>query len=142
MIIVDANLLIYAYRESSSESETSRQWLDELFASGQQLALPWESLNAFTRIVSNPRIFSAPATTIEAWKQVEAWLDMPNVWIPVATPQHASIAADLYGSGDFTANDVPDIHLAALVISHGLKLATHDHAFSRFDGLRWFDPLS
>ena len=24
---------------------------------------------------------------------------------------------------------------------HGLRLATHDHGFARFDGLRWFDPI-
>ena len=141
MILIDANLLVYAYRTSSPEHEPSLRWLDEQFASGQQLALPWESLNAFARLVSNPRVFSVPATLGQAWSQVEAWLGMPNVWIPVETPQHAAIMADLYRAGNLAANDVPDIHLASLAISHGLKLATHDHGFSRFDGLRWFDPI-
>jgi len=66
---------------------------------------------------------------------------MPNAWVPVPTPQPASIAAELSRSGEHSANDVPDLHLAALAISHGLKLATHDAGFERFDGLRWFDPL-
>lgn len=142
MIVVDANLLIYAYQSEGREHEPSRVWLDAQFAGDQQLALPWESLNAFTRIVSNPRVFPSPSTTREAWEQVEAWLRMPNTWVPVPTPQHASIVGDLYRSGDYSANDVPDIHLAALAISHGLKLATHDAGFARFEGLRWFDPLA
>ncbi|MHA6695267.1 TA system VapC family ribonuclease toxin [Homoserinimonas sp. A520] len=142
MIVVDANMLIYAYHSSAPEHETSLHWLDAQLAGDQQLALPWESLNAFTRIVSNPRIFPSPSTTSQAWEQVEDWLRMPNTWVPVPTPQHASIAADLYRSGTYSASDVPDIHLAALAISHGLKLATHDAGFARFDGLRWFDPLA
>lgn len=141
MILLDANLLVYAYRSSAIEHKASLNWLDEQFANGQQLALPWESLNAFTRLVSNPRVFSTPVRVVEAWDQVEAWLRVPNVWIPVTTPHHAAIMTDIYRSGDFDANDVPDIHLAALAISHGLKLATHDHGFARFDGLRWFDPI-
>lgn len=141
MILIDANLLVYAYHSTMPEHRPSRHWLDEQFATGQQLALPWECLNAFTRLVSNPRIFSRPVTTIDAWVQVERWLRQPNTWIPVATPQHASIMGDLYREGSYAAGDVPDIHLAALSISHGLKLATHDHGFARFAGLRWFDPL-
>lgn len=142
MIVVDANLLVYAYHSVGPEHEPSRRWLDDQLAGDQQLALPWESLNAFTRIVSNPRIFSHPSTTLQAWEQVEAWLRMPTTWVPVTTPQHGSIAADLHRGGEYSANDVPDIHLAALAISHGLKLATHDAGFARFEGLRWFDPLA
>ncbi|MHA6670195.1 TA system VapC family ribonuclease toxin [Homoserinimonas sp. A447] len=142
MILVDANLLIYAYQSAAPEHEQCLRWLDVQLAGDQRLALPWESLNAFTRIVSNKRIFPNPSTARQAWDQVEAWLRMPNTWVPVPTPQHGSIAADLYRSGEFSANDVPDVHLAALAISHGLKLATHDAGFARFDGLRWFDPLA
>lgn len=142
MILVDANLLVYAYQSGAREHEPSLRWLDAQLAGDQQLALPWESLNTFTRIVSNPRIFPHPSTTRQAWDQVEAWLRMSNTWVPVPTPQHASIAADLYRSGEYSANDVPDLHLAALAISHGLKLATHDAGFARFEGLRWFDPLA
>src|SRR5690554_4877267 len=123
MIVVDANMLVYAYHSSAPEHEASLRWLDTQLASDQQLALPWDSLNAFTRIVSNPRIFSNPSTIAHAWEQVEVSLRMPNTWVPVPTPQHASIASDLSRGGDFSANDIPDVHLATLAISRGLKLA-------------------
>jgi toxin-antitoxin system PIN domain toxin len=141
VILVDANILIYAYQSSAKEHASSLAWLDEQFAGREQVALPWESLNAFLRLVSNPRVFSEPATMADAWRQVDAWLRMPNVWIPVPTPQHAAIMTELCGASQLAADDVPDAHLASLTISHGLKLATHDRGFGRFDGLRWFDPI-
>ena len=39
--------------------------------------------------------------------------------------------------GDLTG----DAHLAALAIEHGAELCSRDTDFSRFDGLRWSDPL-
>ena len=36
---------------------------------------------------------------------------------------------------------VPDAHLAALAIEHGLLLCSADRDFSRFAGLRWENPL-
>ena len=142
MILVDANLLVYAYHSALPEHAASRRWLDDQLATGTPVALPWESLNAFVRLVSNPRIFSAPSDLADAWAQVKRWLAEANVWVPVATPQHAAIAAELYRTNGLSAVDVPDVHLAALAISHGVRLATHDHGFSRFEGLRWFDPLT
>ncbi len=38
-------------------------------------------------------------------------------------------------------NDVPDTHLAALAVDHGLRLATADGGFARFPDLDWFNPL-
>jgi len=37
---------------------------------------------------------------------------------------------------------VPDSHLAALAIEHGLTLCSLDRDFARFPGLRWQNPLS
>lgn len=142
MIIVDANLLIFAFRTTAEQHGAARRWLNTQFETARSLALPWEVLNAFVRLVSNTRIYAEPVSVAEAWEQVERWLSWPSVWVPVPTPQHATILAELHRSARFTANDVPDLHLAALAISHGLKLATHDRGFARFEGLRWFDPLA
>jgi hypothetical protein len=40
------------------------------------------------------------------------------------------------------ANLVPDAHLAALAIGHGLELCSSDGDFARFAGLRWTNPLA
>jgi hypothetical protein len=39
------------------------------------------------------------------------------------------------------ANLIPDAHLAALAIEHGLILCSTDGDFGRFPGLRWENPL-
>jgi predicted nucleic acid-binding protein len=39
-------------------------------------------------------------------------------------------------------NLVPDAHLAALAIEHGLTLCSTDGDFARFPDLAWLDPLS
>jgi predicted nucleic acid-binding protein len=44
--------------------------------------------------------------------------------------------------GGLRANRVPDAHLAALAIEHGLELCSTDGDFARFPGLRWQDPLT
>ena len=36
---------------------------------------------------------------------------------------------------------IPDAHLAALAIEHGLELCSTDSDFARFEGLRWRNPL-
>ena len=38
-------------------------------------------------------------------------------------------------------NQVPDAHLAALAVEHGLELQTADRGFARFPGLRYRDPI-
>jgi len=41
-----------------------------------------------------------------------------------------------------SANLVPDAHLAALAIEHGLVMCSSDGDFTRFPGLRYMNPLS
>lgn len=142
MILVDANLLVYSFSSAMPEHAAALPWLEGQFAARERLALPWESVNAFLRLVTNPRVFPKPVTPLTAWTQVEDWLHHPGTWVPVPTDQHASIMGELYHGGSFAANDVPDVHLAALAISHGLRLASHDAGFARFGGLRWFDPIA
>ncbi len=41
--------------------------------------LPWVSLLAFARLVTNPRLFTDPESMIYACRQVATWLDGPAV---------------------------------------------------------------
>jgi predicted nucleic acid-binding protein len=77
-----------------------------------------------------------------AWDQVQAWLRCDAVWIPLPTARHAALLGDFLRVPGLRANDVPDAHLAALAISHGLILCSADAGFARFPGLRWINPLA
>ncbi len=141
MILVDANLLVYAHIASFPQHERARVWLDNRLNDTQRVGLPWVSLVAFLRIVTNQRVFERPLTTAAAWKQVQAWLSCESAWIPDATDRHPEFFGALLQSGGVQANLIPDAHLAALAIEHGLTLCSTDGDFARFPGLRWENPL-
>lgn len=141
MILVDANLLVYAHVSSLSQHERARAWLDERLAGTAPVGLPWESLLAFVRLVSNPRVFERPLTVAEGWAQVEGWLSCPNAWIPEPTERHAGFLGGLLKAPGLRANHVPDAHLAALALEHGLAVCSTDGDFARFTGVRWENPI-
>ena len=141
MILLDANLLIYSHVSTFSQHARARAWLDAQLTAGGPVGLPWSSALAFLRIVTNPRVFERAEPLAQAWRQVEAWLDSEAVWIPEPTERHRDVLRSLLESGDVQANLVPDAHLAALAIEHGLALCSTDGDFARFPGLRWQNPL-
>lgn len=141
MILVDANLLVYAYVSGMPQHAAARNWLDARLNAAPRVGLPWETLLAFVRIVANPRIFERPPSVPDAWRQVEDWLSCEPVWIPQETGEHRRILGSLLQHSTGRAGLVPDAHLAALAIEHGLILCSTDGDFARFPGLRWKDPL-
>lgn len=142
MILVDANLLVYAHVKDMPQHEASRAWLDEKLNGTSPIGLPWASLLGFVRLVSNPRIFERPRSVAQAWRQAESWLDCPPVWTPAATERHREVLGSLLSAAGLRANLVPDAHLAALAIEHGLVLCSTDGDFARFPRLRWENPLA
>lgn len=141
VILVDANLLVYAHVGSFAQHDAARRWLDGRLSGRAPVGLPWPSLLAFVRIVSNPRIFERPASVLAAWQQVESWLAPESTWIPLPTTRHREVLAPLMAYAEGRANLIPDAHLAALAVQHGLVLCSADGDFARFDGLRWINPL-
>ena len=142
MILVDANLLVYAKMSLFPHHRGAREWLDGRLDGIGRVGLPWPSLLAFLRIVTNARVFERPMGAAAAWEQVDEWLSLPGVWIPEATSRHAEVLGRLILGGSLTANLVPDAHLAALAIEHGLVLYSTDGDFARFADLRWENPLT
>ena len=141
MILLDANLLIYAHVESFPQHRKARTWLDNQLSAAGRVAMPWASVLAFLRIVTNPRIFERPEAIGDAWRQVKAWFDVDSVWTPEPTQRHPEILGHLLTQGAGRANLVPDAHLAALAIEHGLVLCSTDGDFARYPDLRWENPL-
>ncbi len=142
MILIDANLLVYAHVRAFAQHERARDWLDAHLSGGAPVGLPWPSLLGFLRIVTNPRVFERPEPMATAWNQVVAWLGAEAAWIPQPTDRHRDVLATLLEGSGIQANLVPDAHLAALAIEHGLLLCSTDGDFGRFPDLRWQNPLA
>lgn len=141
MILVDANLLLYARSLDAPRHQQARAWLDAQLSGRRRVGLPWESLLAFVRLISNPRVYVRPEPVASAWAQVEDWLNAPPAWVPVPTDRHRDVLAELLPAVD-RPELVPDAQLAALAIEHGLILASADRDFARFEQLRWVNPLA
>lgn len=141
MILVDANLLIYAYSSSFAQHGAAREWFDRQINGVAPVGLPWASLLAFLRITTNPRMFPRPLPIAKAWDQVLIWLGCETVWTPAPTERHAGVLAILLAERGVHGNLVSDAHLAALAIEHGLTLCSADGDFARFAKLRWINPL-
>ncbi|MDQ3464601.1 MAG: type II toxin-antitoxin system VapC family toxin, partial [Actinomycetota bacterium] len=60
MVIVDANVLIYAVDSTADHHGNSRSWLDRSLAGAEAVGLAWVALLAFVRIATNPAIHPTP----------------------------------------------------------------------------------
>lgn len=141
MILVDANLLLYAHNRSAPEHAAARAWFERAMSGADRIGVPWPSILAFVRIASNPVVFREPITPAAAWQVVRQWLRQENVWIPTPGTTHGEIFESLLADRRVTSRMVPDAHLAALAIEHGLTLCSTDGDFARFAGLPWNNPL-
>jgi len=72
---------------------------------------------------------------------VNDWLQQPPSLTIVPSHQHWSIFKELLMPLGVAANLTSDAHLAALAIEHGARLYSTDIDFSRFQSLRWTNPI-
>jgi toxin-antitoxin system PIN domain toxin len=142
VILVDANIPLYAEDSLSEHHEAARTWWDEQLSGSEPVALCWPVLTAFIRIGTNARLQQRPLTLKEALERVQSWLDQPGVRILTPTEQHWIIFQRMLRAGNATANLVSDAHLAALAVEHNCLLASSDTDFARFRGLKWRNPLA
>lgn len=141
MILVDANLLLYAEDALHPDNSRARAWWDDALSGTDPVCLCWTVLGAYVRIGTNRRVFEKPLSIMQAVSRVESWLDQPCTRVVQATERHREVFGSLLVEGQATGNLVTDAHLAALAMEHGCRLASTDADFSRFPGLAWYNPL-
>lgn len=142
MILVDANVLLYAYQPRSEHHEPCRSWVEKAFSGEEPVCIAWVTLLAFIRISTNPRIFEAPLSAAEAIAIVSSWLARPAVSILEAGEQCWEILRALLVEAQISGPLVMDAFLAALALESGATLVTTDRDFSRFPKLRLSNPTA
>ena len=142
MIVLDANLLLYAYDATSVQHKKARAWIERTFSSGSPVGLPWQSVAAFLRIATNTKLEGKRFTMEEAARIVDQWLAQPNVRLLAPGENHWPLLREVLTEGQVRGPLVTDAQLAALAIEYGGELHTTDRDFARFPGLRWKNPLS
>ena len=141
MVLVDANVLLYAYNQDSPRHAVARAWLESEISSGRPVRLALVTLLAFVRIGTDSRVFSEPFSPAEACGIVQSWLEAPNVRMLSPGPRTWIHLAELCDQGQARAALVMDAHLAALALEHGAMVASTDRDFDRFDGIKTINPL-
>jgi uncharacterized protein len=141
-MLIDANLLLFAVDTQSPWHAAAAAWLTEQLGSDHRVGIPWESLGAFVRVATNPRASDHPLTPGDAWQFVEEWLAVAVVWVPAPTEEHARVLGGLIRRYRLAGNLVPDAHLAAIAVEHGLEVCSADTDFARFSEIRWRNPLA
>ena len=142
MILVDANILLYAEDQLSPRHAAARSWWDAQLSMSSPVCLSWTVLGAFIRIGTNPSVFEHPLSLDQAISRVQSWLDQPCTRIIHPTERHWTVFRKMLLEGQAVANLVTDAHLAALAVEHGCELISTDSDFSRFHGIRWSNPLN
>ena len=141
MILVDANLLLYASDAASVHHEPASRWLETTLSEPEPVGLAWVAVLAFLRVGTNPRIRKDALTVEEAADILDSWLERPMVTLVNPGERHWRILLEMLTRGQVRGPLATDAHLAALAIEHGATLATTDRDFARFPGLRFFNPL-
>jgi hypothetical protein len=142
MILLDANLLIYAVNENAHLHRKAKPWLESALNGEETVGFPWNVLLAFLRLTTRPGLLSHPLPVDAAFGVVASWLDLPAAVIVHPGPRHPQLLRQLIVPLGTGGNLTSDAHLAALAIEHGAILCSSDSDFARFPGLKWRNPLS
>jgi len=142
MILVDANILLYAVNASAGQHEPARRWLEHTLSSGDELGFPWIVLLAFLRISTHPAILEKPLPISTALEFVDSWLKQPGSSIVHPGRRHWEILRNFIDIAGTGGNLTTDAHIAALAMENSAKLCSADYDFKRFPGLLHFNPLA
>jgi toxin-antitoxin system PIN domain toxin len=141
VILVDANLLIYAINRDSSHHKKTRKWLEQTLSGTAEVGLAWIVILAFVRITTRPGIMSFPLSCEAAIAHVESWLNQPFVTLVGPGDKHWPIFRNLLKATGAAGNLTSDVHLAALAIEHGAEIYSADYDFRRFSQITHVNPL-
>lgn len=141
MILIDANLLLYAYNKSAEEHRQAKLWLENVLSGPEPVALTWNVILAFARITTNSRAFPHPLSRTEMSIIVSEWLERPQTVVVSPTENHWEVLQRIASEGKVSGALFSDAHLAAIAIEHGATLCTTDRDFARFDSLNFKNPL-
>lgn len=142
MILVDANLLIYAINRDAPQHAAARTWWEATLSGTTRVGLPWLVLLAFLRLTTNPRVVRSPLPVGQALAFVDRWLQQPYVAPVNPGERHWLILNQLLDTSGTAGNLANDAHVAAIAIEQGCTVYSADNDFKRFGGLQHVNPLA
>lgn len=140
---VDANILLYASNSASPHHRAAASFLEECASGREIFHLTWPVAMAYLRIATHTRIFDRPLTHAKALGNLQSLTARPNVRLLTEGPDFLDLYAEVTGNAPVRGNLVPDAHIAALLLQHGVRtLYTNDVDFRRFVFLDVRNPIT
>ncbi|HEX6885691.1 MAG TPA: TA system VapC family ribonuclease toxin [Planctomycetota bacterium] len=144
MLLVDANVLIYAANRGCEEHPLCLRLIERWRTSVQPWYTTWAVLYEFLKVVTHPRLLRAPLAGGDALAFVRALLASPSLEVLVPGERHEAILAETLAEvPDLSGGVFHDVHTAVLMREHGIRrIVTRDADFRRFGFLEVLDPLT
>lgn len=144
MILLDANVLLYAYIDELPQHRKVSKWFEELLSSrDESVAVISAVVAAFLRVSTNKRIFKRPSSIADASDRLDDLFENPMVELVGPTEKHWSIYSKILREMNISGDVVMDAHIAASAVEHGAAVASADKDFRRFsDYVKIIDPLA
>ena len=140
---VDVNVLLYASDQENPRFNDAIQFLLNRASDPELFCIFWSTLMSYVRISTHPSIFSHPLSPEEALENIDSLLQQPRVRVLSEDDGFLTIYRKVSGNFPVRGNLVPDAHLAALLLQHGVrKIYTADSDFKKFDFLEVSNPFS
>jgi toxin-antitoxin system PIN domain toxin len=142
VILIDANLLIYAVDADAPQHTRARRWLEDVLSRDTPVGLAWVVLLAFLRVTTRDGVLVRPLPPDAALDYVDGWLKQPNVEPVSPGPNHWALLRTLLHASGTAGNLSSDAHLATMALERGAVLCSTDNDFKRFPGLDHRDPIA
>ncbi len=141
MILVDANVLIYAIDADSPHHRSARRWLEAALSGTRPIGFAWIVILAFLRLTTRSGILKKPLQLERALAFLDEWLAQPCVSAVSPGRGHWAILRKLLRDSGTAGNLTSDAHLAAVALELGASVCSTDADFGRFPGLERLSPL-
>jgi len=139
---IDVNILLYASDDASPYTGPAAVFLKSCVSGREVFCLSWTTLMGYLRMSTHPAIFRKPLSHDEAARNVDELIRLPHARVLSEEEGFWDIYRDVTLGLAIRGNLVPDAHLAALLLQHGVDtLYSNDRDFRRFDFLKVRDPL-
>lgn len=141
MLLVDVNVLVYAFREDTPGHSRYAEWLGEIVNGAEPFGLADLVLSSFVRITTNPRIFEFPSSVHRALDFAGQLRSAPPCVRVSPGARHWAIFDRLCRDVGAHGNLITDAFLAAIAIESDSEWIATDRDYGRFPGLRWRTPF-
>ncbi len=141
MMLLDVNVLIYAYNDGSPDHHRWSCWLAEVLEGHESFGITSHVFASFIRIVMDERLFTHPSRFYGAYEFIEILKSDDKFVLVQEGSRHWNVFTSLCRILRIKSQQIPDTYLAAIAIEQGHELITADKGFKKYPGLKFRNPL-